>query len=342
MTVRTGTGDTGTEALNGPFAGFSSRWADFPDYILGITRDIWEGRAIGSLDLSYAKDVIVRTPAGVVRGNEPVKDATMATIHEFPDRQLYGEDVIWSGDAETGFLSSHRLVTTGTHTGHGYFGPPSGRSFTIRVIADCAARQDAIFDEWLVRDNGGIARQLGTEPASFARQLIDREGGPEKCPKPFSPEGDVEGLYRGRGNASAWGARYAGIVTDMMSKEFDVVRRTYDRACRVDYAGAVSDVSFAAVERFWLGLRSAFPSAVFAIHHQIGRNDPMMSPRAALRWSLTGRHDGWGAFGRPTGATVHVMGISHAEFGPWGLRHECALFDEVAVWKQIHLHTGDL
>ncbi len=48
----------------------------------------------------------------------------------------------------------------------------------------------------------------------------------------------------------------------------------------------------------------------------------MMPPRAAVRWSLTGCHDGWGMLGRPTGAPVHVMGITHAEFGPWGLRRE--------------------
>ena len=71
-----------------------------------------------------------------------------------------------------------------------------------------------------------------------------------------------------------------------------------------------------------------------------------MPPRAAVRWSLTGRHDGPGAFGRPTGAPVHVMGITHAEFGRLGaaparLRREFTLFDEIAIWKQIHLHTGD-
>ena len=58
--------------------------------------------------------------------------------------------------------------------------------------------------------------------------------------------------------------------------------------------------------------------------------------RAALRWSLTGRHLGWGAFGAPTGAEVHVMGLSHAEFGPDGLRREWTLYDEAAVWMQIH------
>lgn len=331
---------TGTNAMNGDFSGFSPKWADFPAYIIGITEDIWEGRAVRSLDESYTRDVIVRTPAGITRGNEAVKNATMATLCECPDRQLYGEDVIWSGDAETGYLSSHRLVTTGTHTGHGFFGPPTGKSFTIRVIADCAAKEDAIYDEWLVRDNGGIVRQLGFEPAEFARRLIEREGGSETASKPFSPDRDVEGLYHGRGNANEWGERYAGILRDIMGTAFDAIRRSYDRACQVEYAGAVSGVSHAAVEGFWLGLRSAFPSATFAIHHQIGRDDPMMSPRSAIRWSLTGKHDGWGMFGPPTGAPVHVMGISHAEFGPWGLRRECALVDEVAIWKQIHLHTG--
>ena len=72
----------------------------------------------------------------------------------------------------------------------------------------------------------------------------------------------------------------------------------------------------------------------------IGRDDPGFSPRAALRWSLDGIHDGWGAFGAPSGARVHVMGICHAEFGPWGLRREYALYDETAIWKQIALKTG--
>ena len=41
--------------------------------------------------------------------------ATLATLAEFPDRTLLGEDVIWSGDEEAGFLSSHRLLSTATH-----------------------------------------------------------------------------------------------------------------------------------------------------------------------------------------------------------------------------------
>ena len=89
-----------------------------------------------------------------------------------------------------------------------------------------------------------------------------------------------------------------------------------------------------------MALRSAFPSAEFRIHHVIGREDPQMPPRAALRWSLWGRHDGFGAFGEPTGANVYVLGLSHAEFGPRGVRREWVLYDETAIWKQILLHAG--
>ena len=66
----------------------------------------------------------------------------------------------------------------------------------------------------------------------------------------------------------------------------------------------------------------------------------MLSPRAAIRWSLDGTHDGWGTFGRPTGNRVHVFGMCHAEFGPWGLRREYALYDEIAIWKQIQMGKG--
>ena len=96
-----------------------------------------------------------------------------------------------------------------------------------------------------------------------------------------------------------------------------------------------------------MGLRAAFPSAEFRITQTIGRDDPTMPPRAALLWSLTGKHDGWGAFGKPTGAEVQVMGACHAEFGALvggrpTLRREYVLFDETAIWKQILLQTGEV
>ena len=323
--------------------GFSSRWKDFPDYILGVTREIWEDRGIATLHDYYAPDIIVRSPASVVVGNEGVIAATMATLAEFPDRTLLGEDVIWSGTPEAGMLSSHRILSTATHTGFGAYGAPTGRTLRYRIIADCHAIDNQINDEWLIRDQGAIVRQMGVEPVEFARSQIEAEGA--NPVQPFTPANDQQGPYGGAGNDNEWGERFADLMTRMMNADMAAIPAEYDRACQLEYPGGVTANGVGAADRFWMSLRAAFPSAAFTIHHRIGRDDPMMPPRAAVRWSLHGRHDGWGAFGPPTGAEVHVMGLSHAEFGAVTgadakLRREFTLIDETAIWKQILMQTG--
>ena len=74
--------------------GFDPKFAEFPDYIIGITKEIWEDRGIATLHEYYAPDIVVRMPGSVSTGNGNVIAATMATLAEFPDRTLLGEDVI--------------------------------------------------------------------------------------------------------------------------------------------------------------------------------------------------------------------------------------------------------
>ena len=181
---------------------------------------------------------------------------------------------------------------------------------------------------------------MGWDPKEYAADLIAKEGGAENCVRPLTPANDVQGPYKGRGNEDEWGARYADILSRIMRADMAVIEQECDRAIQTEYPGGVTGHSFAAVDRFWMGLRAAFPDAAFTIDHQIGRQDSMMPPRAAIRWALHGKHDGWGAFGAPTGAEVYVLGASHAEFGPRGLRREYTLFDETAIWKQILMQTG--
>ena len=327
--------------------GFSDEWADVPDFILGVTKRIWEDREIASLRHHYAPDLVVRSPASVVVDASGVIAATMATLAEFPDRELLGEDVIWCEDPEgtdaegDAYLSSHRLLCTATHTGPGMYGAPTGRRLAYRILADCFIKGDQIRDEWLVRDQGAIVRQMGLDVVGWTRELIAREGGPERCVKPMTPRTDRPGPYQGRGSDDPQGARLAAILDRIMAADLAVVAAEYDRACELHYPGHLDVHGHAAADRFWLGLRAALPSAAFAVEHVVGRSDPAMAPRAAVRWSLHGRHDGWGALGRPTGAEVYVMGITHAEFGPWGLRREWTLIDETALWKQILLATGE-
>jgi len=323
--------------------GFDPRFADISDYILGITYEIWEERQADALLRYYTPDVLVRSPSGVVHGNEAVIQATEATLAEFPDRELLGEDVIWCGNPEDGFLSSHRILSTATHSGDGAYGPASGAKLRYRVIADCAVRHNSVYDEWLIRDQGAIVRQMGSDPKSYAAAQIAAEGGPESASPPLSPLNDAPGVYLGTGNDDEPGLRCAELLAAVMAGDASAVSAAedgYDRAVHLELPGGVSGHGRRDAEAFWLGLRSAFPDAAFEIHHTVGRSDGGRPPRAAVRWSLWGRHDGHGPFGAPSAAMVYVMGISHAEWGPRGLHREWSLIDETAVYKQILLHTG--
>ena len=320
--------------------GFDPKFNTFPDYILGITHEIWEQRCVDSLNQYYADDIIVRSPASVVIGNQAVIKATYATLDEFPDRQLLGEDVIWSGTPEQGMLSSHRILSTATHSGNGAFGKATGTKLVYRVMADCHAISNQINDEWLIRDQGAIVRQLGWDPKAYAADLVEREGGAENCVMPFTPAIDVAGPYKGRGNDNEWGERYSDLLNRIMGADMAAIPGSYDEACQLELPGGVTAHGHDAADRFWMGLRASFPNATLSIEHQIGREDAGEPARAAVRWGLHGKHEGWGSFGEPSGAEVYVMGISHAEFGPRGLRREFVLFDETAIWKQIVMQTG--
>ena len=85
---------------------------------------------------------------------------------------------------------------------------------------------------------------------------------------------------------------------------------------------------------------SAFPDSKFTIEHISYTEEKNQSKKAAIRWSLVGPHSGKGNFGTPSNAQVYVMGISHAEFSPRGIKNEWVLFDETIIWKQILMKKG--
>ena len=327
--------------------GFDPKYADPPDYVLQVTRAVWEDRDIAGMRDHHAPDVMVQTPEGSIHGTNGLIAATLATLAEFPDLTVLGEDVIWAGAPDNGVLASHRSLCSATHTGHGAHGMASGRRVVFRVLTDCHAQDNRIHAAWRIRDEGAIVRQIGCDPQDHARAQIARDGGPDACLRPGCSDDDQPARPAGCGNDNAWGGRLGDLVTRIMAADMAAIPVMHDRAAHLEYPGGITGHGHAAADRFWLGLRASFPSARFDIHSRIGRDDPYMPPRAAIRWSLTGRHDGWGTFGRPTGAPVHVMGITHAEFGRLGsgpvqMRREWTLVDETAIWKQILLHTGVL
>ena len=110
-----------------------------------------------------------------------------------------------------------------------------------------------------MRDYGGIVRQLGYDPAEFAAQLIEKEGGSEAAQPVFLPENDMDGGYHGRGNDNPWGQKYADILNRIMAQDFNHIFKSYDRAIIGNYAEAKQLWAATTALTFGWGCARLFP-----------------------------------------------------------------------------------
>ena len=315
--------------------GFDSKYKNFPDFILKITKQIWEGKDVQSIGKFYTNKIPVRSPFGVTYGNKPVIDATYATLKEFPDRQLLGEDVIWNGDDNSGYHSSHRILSKGTHLGDGFYGKSTGKKIYYRVIADCACKNNQVYDEWIVRDQGAMVRQLGYSPKEFAQQQIDNENNINSNKELFNSKSDMNSEYIPIKPAyNSVGYKYSNILKNIFSTKYDF--KDYSRAANIFWPGNRIGHGREDIIYFWNTLSKSFESINFSVEHIGFLEEKNVNARASIRWFFEGKHaQKSDEFGEATYNNVFILGINHAEFSGDNIIREWVLFDEVAVWKQI-------
>ena len=153
--------------------GFDPKFKDFPDYIIGITKEIWEDRGIATLHHYYSDDIVVRSPGSVVVGNQGVIAATMATLAEFPDRTLLGEDVIYHFFADNNFVGVTgwpNMIQSVTHDG--WMGlAPTGKEINMRSLDFWRLENGLIRENWVMVDILDVYRQLGVDVFARLREF---------------------------------------------------------------------------------------------------------------------------------------------------------------------------
>jgi len=315
--------------------GFDPKYKNFPDYILKITKQIWENKDVESIAQFYTDNIPVRSPFGVTYGNKPVIDATYATLKEFPNRQLLGEDVIWNGNDDSGYHSSHRILSKGTHLGDGLYGIPTKKDIYYRVIADCACKNNQVYDEWIVRDQGAMVRQIGFTPKEFAQMIIDKEGGADKAQKLFNSSSEMKSDYKqGVVSKESAGENYSKILKNIFKNNYDF--SDYARAATIYWPGNKIGHGREDVVKFWNNLKNTFSDIKFSIEHVGYLEESDKNPKASIRWFLEGSHSKDTLdFGEKSNKNIFIMGINHAEIIDGNVIREWVLFDEVAIWKQI-------
>jgi predicted ester cyclase len=316
-----------------PLAGYEDTFTDIVDFILRCTHRIWEEKAIGYLYEHYAANARVFQDDGIVYGRERVIADTTQAIAAYPDLKLHADEIVWCGDEDTGFWTSHRLTLTGHNTGWSVWGPPTGRRIVVPVIADCHSWRNQIREEFVIYNTASLVRQLGHDPRALARRTalpapehvgeVERLVG-QGSPEP-PPDGDgIEAFVR-RTLHELWNWR----LLDRIATSYAPGLRFHgpsDRELfgRGDYTSYV------------LTLLAMFPDAAHRVDDVYWMGNDRDGYTVAVRWTLDGTHRGHGPYGPPTGRRVRQWGLTHLAVRDGTIVEEWTYSNEFHALQQIH------
>lgn len=327
--------------------GFDSRFNDIVDYIIKITHEIWEEHGIGRLYEYYGTNMRIHTSDGDIYTRDKVIETTIQALAAYPDRRLYGDEVVWTGNDTDGFYTSHRLTHEGHNWGATRYGPATGRKVSYRAIADCHVIEGRIVEEWLVRDELTLIHQLGFDVHEMAKEIARREG---EIGRQFTVPSEIDRLQGQLPPESV-----STAASDEDSNEFNVealVRRSIHEIWNWRLLNKVKDYyvtgyvcESASGRRLYglnqfktyiLSLLSPFPDLAVHVDHFCALQSGEDKYRTATRWTMSGTHTGPGVYGRPSGKQIQIMGISHHLVESGKFIREWTLFDEFALLKQIY------
>lgn len=320
--------------------GFDTEFVDIVDYILRITYRIWEGKQIGLCYDYYSDDCPVYTLGGYVQGSEQVVQNTLNTLAAFPDRVLEADNVIWGGNEEDGFHTSHLINTKMTNIGDSEFGPATGKHGEIKVIAHCVVKDNKIIEEWLVRDNYSLAEQLGFNPnelaVRFAKQPVEERFSkwrdtelarvPATCHTNRETQPDKQNSEKLVlcSLQNIWNARMLGDVFQIYS-----LNAQLNASANRELKGHDEIV------QFYSSFLGAFSELRVSFDYSCQQANKVNGDDIAVRWTMVGKHTGRSLFGEPTNAPVLVIGESHYTVVDGQIQTEWTVFDQLAIMTQI-------
>jgi predicted ester cyclase len=312
------------------------------DYIVRITHRIWEEKDIGYIYDTYRHNALVTDDVGLQYGRDKIVADTIHTVNAFPDVRIYADDVIWAGNEEVGFYTSHRGFMTGHNTGYSRFGPPTGKKMVVWAIANCSSIENEIFQEWVLYNTGSMLRQLGLDVMTMARDLGNRLVPDALQDARF---GEAERLP-GQGKPPHLPAKAAEVpeIEDFIRRAYHYIWN-WRLLSRIDAAYAptlrfhgVTDREYygrGEYKSFVLSLLAMFPDLVFQIDDLYWMGNDRDGYEVAMRWSIVGTHRGYGVYGPPTGRRVHLWGITQDIVKGGVIQEEWMLFNEFHVLQQL-------
>lgn len=297
-----------------PLRGYEETFTDIVDFILRCTHRIWDERSIGYLYEHYRSNTRVIDDPGMVYGRDRIIETTARFLAAYPDVRHHADEIIWCGDEDQGFWTSHRLYLIGHNTGASQWGPPTGRRIVLMVIANCYSVENQIVDEFVIHNTGSLIRQLGLDMDVVVGQLAAEEplptgavGEAERLlgqaappiPTPPTDASDIDAVVRSAQDR-LWNWRLLDTVDDAYAAGFrlhgptdlELYGRGQYKAYVLSLLAMLPDLAYQVDDLYWMGNE---------------QEDYLV----ALRWSILGTHRGHGFLGAPTGRPVRLWGLTH-------------------------------
>ncbi|KAJ6445232.1 hypothetical protein O9K51_03638 [Purpureocillium lavendulum] len=328
--------------------GFDEAYTDIVDYIVRCTHRIWDERDIGLIYTHYTHNCVLYGTISTIYDRESIVRDTIQRLVSFPERRGMATHVLWNGDDKNGFYTSHLVTGSGRHTQYGHFGPPTGRTFVSRTIADCMIYKNRIYREWVVADNMAIVKQLGLDPHALAhdaaKALFDKGmeaidiGENRRIIGQSHPgeEGDEIDTSIANNDIEALTLRW---LHDMWNRRmFGQVEKRYADNALYHGPNMTELYGRAAVLHQHLGLLGSIPDAAYMPQHICSNPCEEGGVKVAVRWVIEGHHLGYGLLsemGKPTGLRVQVVGISHYHYKNGRVVDEWNVYDELSLLTQI-------
>ena len=323
--------------------GFEDHYTDIVDFIVRGTHRAWEEKDIGYVYDFYKHNILIRDEDSVRSGRDAVIAGSLGLMNAFPDLRWIPSEIIWAGDDENGFYTSHRSFFVGTNTGWSAFGPPTGRRCTWWVVANCITIGNEIFDEWVIENSASMIQQLGHDVRQVARETANTvdvdafaligEGEPDRLrgqskpshlPPSTSKEFDPDDFVR-RMLHYVWNWRLIGTAREYCAPNI----RAFGPSGRTLFG--IGDYMHAIIARL-----AMFPDLAYSIDDIYWMGNDAEGYMVAARWSLVGTHSGHGIYGKPTGRKVRMWGVSHFSIVNRKIQEEWTMFNEFFVLQQLY------
>lgn len=316
-----------------PLVGYDERFTDIVDYIVRITDEIWQDRAIGLIYDTYDADCVVYTSYGVTRGVDAVVRNTVASLAAVPDGVTHHLNVAWSEEETDEYYTAHLGFDDAVHRTSTVHGPATGRRYAVRFAADCISHANKIHTEWLVRDNGAVVRQIGHDLDEAARRVADL---PISEPYLVAPQvpGSAESPAE-PGPLQDWAqSLFQGVYN---RRRLDLLASFYAADAIVHSGGGRTVQGLPAISNLVLGILAAIGDGALTVEH-VCWSDETDGLIVAVRWVLAGSSARGGILGEeiPVGRPVFMMGVSHFRLRGMWIVEEWTVFDEIGVMAMAY------